>query len=348
MYWAISSQGSKFFLIFSKFNNTKLIQGGDIMENTYQAFIQNILDNRGRFACGDEYHERHHIVPKCMGGTNDKDNLIDLFAKEHFEAHKLLALENPENSKLTYAWAMMSWTKRDGRNYELTPEEYEEARKALSRAMSGENNPWYGKSSPRKGTHLSEEEKQHLREINLGERSPKYGVPTSEETKAKMRAARLGRVATEEERLNMRNAHLGKNMGADSSRARQTAQYGLDGVLIKVWDCIADIERQLGINAQSISNVCNGKTWTAGGYQFRHVDGEVVNRISPYVNQRGKYQIKRIARCDDDWNIVDIWDGCTEAQKGTGINRTHIGSCCSGKRQHAGGYRWKILDENYE
>lgn len=70
----------------------------------YAEFIQNILDTRGRFACEDEYHERHHIVPKCMGGTNDEENLIDLFAREHFEAHRLLAQENPDIQGLRYAW----------------------------------------------------------------------------------------------------------------------------------------------------------------------------------------------------------------------------------------------------
>ena len=48
-----------------------------VKENTYEEFIQNILKTRGRFECGDEYHERHHIVPKCMGGTDEEDNLID-------------------------------------------------------------------------------------------------------------------------------------------------------------------------------------------------------------------------------------------------------------------------------
>ena len=74
------------------------------MEETYEQFIQNILNTRGRFACGDEYHERHHIVPKCMDGGDEEENLIDLFAREHFEAHRLLALENPDNDKLVYAW----------------------------------------------------------------------------------------------------------------------------------------------------------------------------------------------------------------------------------------------------
>lgn len=319
------------------------------MENTYQEFIQNILNTRGRFNCGEEYHERHHITPRCMNGTDDKENLIDLFAREHFEAHRLLALENPDNQKLVHAWWMMSTTTKSHKRQEcVTPEEYEEARKAFSQSISGKNNPMYGKPSPMKGTHLSEEQKQYLREINTGELSPKYGIPLSEETKAKISAANLGKIVTDEARLNMRNAHLGKNMGVDSSRAKQVAQYGLDGVLIKIWDCMADASRQLNIHPMSITNACSGKMQRAGEYQFRYVDGEVSVKISPYIDQRGKYQVKTIARCDEDWNIIDIWDGPTAAQKGTGINRTHISSCCNGKRQHAGGYKWKILDENYE
>lgn len=243
---------------------------------------------------------------------------------------------------------MSSTTKSSRRKDIVTPEEYEEARKEYSKSISGENAPMYGKPSPRRGVRLTEEQKQHLREINLGELSPKYGKPVSEETKAKMRAARIGRVATDEERFNMSNAHLGKNMGADSARAKPVAQYNFDGVLIATWDCVADIERKLNINAGAISNACCGKTHSAGGYQFRYIDGEVLNQIPKYVNQSGKYQIKRIARCDDDWNIIDVWDGCKAAQNGTGINRSRISSCCSGKREHAGGYRWKILDENYE
>ena len=33
------------------------------------------------------YYEKHHIVPKCMGGSDDTENLIILTAREHFIAH---------------------------------------------------------------------------------------------------------------------------------------------------------------------------------------------------------------------------------------------------------------------
>lgn len=36
------------------------------------------------------YVEEHHIVPRCIGGSDDKSNLVNLTGREHFIAHKLL------------------------------------------------------------------------------------------------------------------------------------------------------------------------------------------------------------------------------------------------------------------
>lgn len=117
------------------------------MENmTYKEFINNILTIRGRHGCCDSYHEKHHIMPRCLGGSDEESNLIDLFAREHFIAHKLLASENPNNDKLVYAWWCMSNVKNEytSLRYELTPEEYEESRavfaKFQSERHSGEQN----------------------------------------------------------------------------------------------------------------------------------------------------------------------------------------------------------------
>lgn len=51
-----------------------------------------------RRASGRERHgymERHHVVPKCMGGGDEKANIVYLSAKEHFVAHKLLVRIHP-------------------------------------------------------------------------------------------------------------------------------------------------------------------------------------------------------------------------------------------------------------
>lgn len=156
------------------------------MENlTYEEFINNILETRGRFACGEEYHEKHHIVPRCMGGGNEENNLIDLFAREHFIAHKMLAEENPKNNKLVYAWACMAFASNDNeQRYELSPEEYEEVRISLSKAISGENNPMFGKTgeqNPNFGRHIEKE------------KHPMFGKHHTETSRKKMRNAARNR-----------------------------------------------------------------------------------------------------------------------------------------------------------
>lgn len=162
---------------------------------TYNEYIQNILNTRGRFACGEEYYERHHIIPRCMGGGDEDDNLVDLYAQEHYEVHRLLAEENPENEKLLFAWWIMSTksSTTDGR-YELTSEEYELAKIALRAAQSKlkkerfsnkENHPMFGK------TH-SDEAKAKMRQAKQGKPSSKKGIPLSDKQKEQLRNSKLG------------------------------------------------------------------------------------------------------------------------------------------------------------
>lgn len=54
------------------------------------------------------YGELHHIVPKCMGGDNSKENLVRLTAREHIVAHILLTKMYPENLLLKYALTAMT------------------------------------------------------------------------------------------------------------------------------------------------------------------------------------------------------------------------------------------------
>jgi len=56
----------------------------------------------------DGYKERHHIIPRCMGGSDEVDNLVDLTPEEHFVAHQLLVKIYPENIRLVRACDVMS------------------------------------------------------------------------------------------------------------------------------------------------------------------------------------------------------------------------------------------------
>lgn len=52
----------------------------------------------------DGYFEKHHIIPKCLGGTNSQDNYVLFTAKEHVFAHKLLWKAYPDNYSLMWAY----------------------------------------------------------------------------------------------------------------------------------------------------------------------------------------------------------------------------------------------------
>lgn len=124
---------------------------------SYKDYIQRILDTRENKKDENNYQERHHIVPKCMGGKNDEDNLIYLYGQEHYYAHKLLAIENPLEEKLQCAWWNLCHCKGSSkkRTYIVSADEYNEAKKRHSETLKGENNPNYGGMSEQAKAKMS-------------------------------------------------------------------------------------------------------------------------------------------------------------------------------------------------
>lgn len=93
----------------------------------YQRIYNQIVE-RAQNRKLDGYKERHHVIPKCLGGSNDKSNLVDLTAKEHFLCHKLLCEIHPNNHKLLYALWLMAIGKQKNKKYDaykVTSREYE-------------------------------------------------------------------------------------------------------------------------------------------------------------------------------------------------------------------------------
>jgi len=93
------------------------------------------------------YYEIHHIIPRCLGGNNDANNLVKLTAREHYIAHLCLIKIYPKNTGLVKAAVMMccnsNTTKRSGNRI------YEWLRKkhsiAMSISQSGRGNSQFGK-----------------------------------------------------------------------------------------------------------------------------------------------------------------------------------------------------------
>lgn len=58
--------------------------------------------------------------------------------------------------------------------------------------------------------------------------------------------------------------------GKKSNKSLPVLQYTKDGELVKKWDCITDVERELGIKHQDISKCCKGKQKSAGNYVWKY------------------------------------------------------------------------------
>lgn len=113
---------------------------GEYMILTYDDFLKGIINKRGQWNKDIRKGRciRHHIVPRCVGGEprintwEHHPNLIWLTPEEHYKAHELLAMENPDNPHLV-----------DSLKHLGTLEDYLNKCDKLFRCM--EESPRYGK-----------------------------------------------------------------------------------------------------------------------------------------------------------------------------------------------------------
>lgn len=93
----------------------------------YKKIHDSIID-RAKNRKLEGYVETHHIIPKCMNGTNEPNNLVDLAAREHFLIHWLLHEMYPENSDLRYAFWSMCRNSNNQQRYKPSSRVYEYAK----------------------------------------------------------------------------------------------------------------------------------------------------------------------------------------------------------------------------
>jgi hypothetical protein len=79
----------------------------------------NLLINKASDRLYNGYTETHHILPRCLGGSNLKKNLVKLTPEEHFVAHQLLVKIYPTSSGLLYALARLSGGKTKVRSNKI-------------------------------------------------------------------------------------------------------------------------------------------------------------------------------------------------------------------------------------
>lgn len=175
----------------------------------YQRIYNQLISKATARKFIDEYFEKHHIVPRCLNGTDDKNNIVNLTAREHFIAHLLLA--KIHGGPLWHAAHMMSnmgrYTNRKygsvrrehailvGNNMrgKKKPEghgrkvsENKERARKISESLTGrirtqEHSKNIGLGN--KGKTLSDESKKKISEAMSGKNNPMFGKTHNTESK---------------------------------------------------------------------------------------------------------------------------------------------------------------------
>lgn len=179
----------------------------------YKSVYFNII-NRAKTRTLVEYFEKHHIVPKSLGGLDNEGNLVKLTYREHFLVHWLLTKVCVGRARLKMQFALGSMRRcLVDRSKKITPWQFSVAKKAASRRK--------GIST---GFKHSVENKKSI--------SSKFaGIPKSKEHKLKLRKKK-----PEGFGLNLRKKKP-EGFGAKISLARKgkrwtKAQYTVRGLVM--------------------------------------------------------------------------------------------------------------------
>jgi len=165
----------------------------------YQKHYDTLI-SRAKNRLLEGYTENHHIIPRCMNGSNKAKNLVALTPEEHYVAHQLLIKIYPKNHKLVYAALLMTANSSNQfRNNKL----YGWLKKKNSESCKGRI-PWNkgipitkerrkNISEARKGQLLSDEHKRKISERQKGKNNHNYGKAPTNERRQKQSNSMKGR-----------------------------------------------------------------------------------------------------------------------------------------------------------
>ena len=124
----------------------------EFLENKYTRWYFSIIENAQKRTEISGYFEKHHIIPKSLGGSNRKDNLVKLTAREHFICHWLLTKMTTGKDKISMAYAckrMMHGIGKNQERYRISSKIYENLKNNLNQTLKERvfTNEWRKKLS---------------------------------------------------------------------------------------------------------------------------------------------------------------------------------------------------------
>lgn len=215
-----------------------------MLDNKYTKIYFNIIQ-RAQQRNINGYFENHHITPRSLGGSNKKENIVKLTAREHFICHLLLIrMYTDENkNKMIYAsWAMATLENENQKRYKINSKIYEVLRKQYANlrsiSLKGKKRPPLSEeirkkiSESHKGkkrTPPSEETKKKLSESLKGKNKGKIRTYEQRHAISEKLKGRLGIKHSEETKQKLREINLGKKRGPMSEETKKKKSEALKG-----------------------------------------------------------------------------------------------------------------------
>lgn len=232
-------------------------------QKTYDQLIANRLINHPT-----GYFERHHILPKCLGGSDCSTNIVHLTAREHYIAHLLLA--KIHGGKLWFPVVMMSEKKSKGaqgyspsKKYAKASENYS---KWVSENLSGSNHPMFAKNHKEStkaklrsiniGKKVSDDVKKKISKSVTGKNHPMYGKKHSIESRLKMSQSSVGRVMPEEQKRKIADSLINKTLYKFCK--------GDQSVVLTKHQFVG----HSGMSISSVNHLVSGKVKTCKGWSY--------------------------------------------------------------------------------
>lgn len=151
------------------------------LNNKYSKYYFNIITKaKTRILATYTYVEKHHIVPRSLGGSNSPDNIVKLTAREHLICHRLLIrmTSGVEKSKMAFAAWRMVFSSNKHKRIKVTARVYESIKMEMSKAASERS----------KSYRHSDETKKKIAQSKIGKtRKVTWGNKISEANTGKKR-----------------------------------------------------------------------------------------------------------------------------------------------------------------
>lgn len=215
----------------------------------YLKIYQSLIE-RARQRSIDVYTELHHIIPRCMGGSDEPDNLVRLTPEEHYVAHQLLVRIYPGNPKLVYAATAMTFS-RDG---------------------SRSNNKLFGWIRRKMAAAASERErgKVHSRETVAKRAASNRGKRRSEETKRRISEKAIGRVISDEQRKIISQSNKERDVSTETRQRMSHAHKGRVKSQSEI-DSIRRAHNSADVRSRKSKSMAS-KIWITDGSANRRID----------------------------------------------------------------------------